>query len=181
MTLGVLIATVRLPRNYHLNNTANVFLLANALVDVDFTSPDSVSDWSLTSDPKGSFYLDHDTIAGQPVFRIIGNAASGSAITTYAPTFQLEADASYKLEFKMRTSLPTQTDLSLLTFGVATDDEVVFEYSPEGGVQVADWTIYTAQFTIQAREAGEGSLLFKMDASMLPLNWYFSYIYLQPI
>lgn len=160
---------------------ANVSHLANALIDLTFNTMQSADDWSMTQDVEDSFFFDNVKIGAENVFRIIDAADSGSAVLTYAPTFQLEAGPTYKLAFGLKTNFPDDTDWSLLTFFLATNDELVVEYNPRDGAQTGDWINFSTEFTIQPVDAGEGSLLIKADASGKPLDWYFSYIYLQSL
>ncbi|KAH6957751.1 hypothetical protein BKA56DRAFT_702667 [Ilyonectria sp. MPI-CAGE-AT-0026] len=153
----------------------------NALIDLTFNTMQSADDWSMTQDVEDSFFFDNVKIGAENVFRILDAEDSGSAVLTYAPTFQLEAGPTYKLAFGLKTNFPDDTDWSLLTFFLATNDELVVEYNPRDGAQTGDWINFSTEFTVRPVDAGEGSLLIKADASGKPLDWYFSYIYLQSL
>ncbi|KAF7556258.1 hypothetical protein G7Z17_g1533 [Cylindrodendrum hubeiense] len=153
----------------------------NTLIDLDFNVDQSTEDWSMTQDVEDSFFFDNLNVGGRNVFRVLDAADSGSATITYTPTFQLEAGPTYRLQFMLRTNLPDKTDFSLLTFYLATNEEIVFEYTPSGGTQVGEATLFSTDFTLEQRDAGEGTFLFNAKSSGLPLDWYFNYLYIQRI
>ncbi|KAK7422506.1 hypothetical protein QQX98_001518 [Neonectria punicea] len=153
----------------------------NALIDIDFSTLETLDDFSMTMDTEDTFFFDTQSLEAQTVFRVLEATDSGAALVSYAPKFQLEADATYKLGFQVKTNHPDETDLSLLSFYVATNDEIIFEFSPENANKMGGWSTFSPEFTVRAVDAGEGDFSIQFHASGLQLDWFFSYIYLQRI
>ncbi|KPM34839.1 hypothetical protein AK830_g11728 [Neonectria ditissima] len=153
----------------------------NAVVDIDFSTLENLDDFSMTMDTEDTFFFDTQTVEAQTVFRVLEATDSGSALVSYAPKFQLEADATYKLGFQVKSNHPDETDLSLLSFYVSTNDEIIFEYSPVGGNKMGSWSTFSPEFTVREVDAGEGDLSIQFHASGLQLDWFFSYIYLPKV
>ncbi|KAH7153495.1 hypothetical protein EDB81DRAFT_932069 [Dactylonectria macrodidyma] len=165
---------------------------SNALIDLNFNTMQSVDEWSMEEKRKNTddttpqnFALMNQRINGANVLRVIDasdlDLDSERAIITYNPTFDLVGGATYRLSFQISSNLVNGAGFDLLTFFLATNDELIVEYTPTDGVKVGDWTIFTTDVTIHPADGGQGTFLFEAKASGLPLDWYFQWLYLQAL
>ncbi|KPM38410.1 hypothetical protein AK830_g8161 [Neonectria ditissima] len=152
----------------------------NSILNLGFEEDSSVDSWTLEGDLDLGWFLDNPAV---PVnynraLRIGEPTAFADATATYNPTFPIKASVQYQFGYRLRIDRSNHivTPFDAVTFYVSTNDEVVYEFTPQGS---KDTSIEGKEkFTLLGGEEGDATFQIGIKGTRSGLDYYFDYIYI---
>ncbi|KAK7430419.1 hypothetical protein QQZ08_002938 [Neonectria magnoliae] len=149
------------------HQTDQASTLVKTVLDIDFRAGE-ISDWSLTTVEDDTFFMDTRNVDGLLAMWILKATTDGRADINYNPTFELEGESTYEIDFAARSGLPVdpknglpETNFKLMTVYLLAHDKIIYEDIPTGGIWNGGqgWFKFSDKFVVPKANAGSTSLM----------------------
>ncbi|KAK7414072.1 hypothetical protein QQX98_007015 [Neonectria punicea] len=151
----------------------------NSILNLGFEDDSSINDWTLEGDLDLGWFLDNPEV---PVnvnraLRIGEPTAFADATATYNPTFAIKTGIPYQFGYRLRIDRNNHivTPFDAVTFYISTNDEVVYEFTPQGAK--GDTIQGKEKFTLNGGEEGDATFQIAIKGTRGGLDYYFDYVY----